>query len=57
MKDGSLDISNTVLDKLDIVGAPIHSHFNLPIETQTERLIKAPKTQALTSCSIPQVGS
>jgi DNA polymerase (family 10) len=43
MKDGSLDISNTVLDKLDIVGATIHSHFNLPIETQTERLIKAAK--------------
>ena len=40
LKDGSLDISNTVLDKLDIVGAAIHSHFNLPIETQTERLIK-----------------
>ena len=41
LKDGSLDISNTVLDTLDIVGAAIHSHFNLPIETQTERLIKA----------------
>jgi len=41
LKDGSLDISNTVLDKLDVVGAAIHSHFNLPIETQTERLIKA----------------
>jgi len=41
LKDGSLDISNTILDKLDIVGAAIHSHFNLPIETQTERLIKA----------------
>jgi len=41
LKDGSLDISNTVLDKLDIVGAAIHSHFNLPIETQTERLVKA----------------
>ena len=41
LKDGSLDISDTVLDKLDIVGAAIHSHFNLPIERQTERLIKA----------------
>ncbi len=43
MKDGSLDIPNTILDKLDVVGAAIHSHFNLPIETQTERLIKAAK--------------
>lgn len=41
MKDGSLDIANNVLDKLDIVGAAIHSNFNLPIEAQTERLIKA----------------
>jgi DNA polymerase (family 10) len=41
LKDGSLDVSNTILDKLDIVGAAIHSHFNLPIENQTERLIKA----------------
>jgi DNA polymerase (family X) len=47
MKDGSLDIPNMVLDKLDIVGAAIHSHFNLPIETQTERLIKAAKNPSV----------
>ena len=47
MKDGSLDIPNTILDKLDIVGAAIHSHFNLPIETQTERLIKAAKNPSV----------
>src|SRR5688572_13189816 len=41
LKDGSLDISNNVLDKLDIVGAAIHSHFSLPIELQTTRLINA----------------
>jgi DNA polymerase (family 10) len=41
MKDGSLDISNNVLDKLDIVGAAIHSNFAQPIEVQTARLIKA----------------
>jgi len=40
MKDGSLDIANNVLDKLDIVGAAIHSNFAQPIEVQTERLIK-----------------
>jgi DNA polymerase (family 10) len=42
-KDGSLDISDEVLAKLDFVGAAIHSHFNLPREVQTERLIKAMK--------------
>jgi DNA polymerase (family X) len=41
MKDGSLDIPNNVLDKLDIIGAAIHSNFAQPIELQTDRLIKA----------------
>ena len=47
MKDGSLDIANNVLDRLDIVGAAIHSHFNLPIEAQTERLAKAAMNQSV----------
>ena len=47
MKDGSLDIANNVLDKLDIVGAAIHSHFNLPIEAQTERLTKAARNPSV----------
>jgi DNA polymerase (family X) len=41
MKDGSLDIPNNILDKLDVVGAAIHSNFSQPIEVQTDRLIKA----------------
>lgn len=41
MKDGALDIPDNVLDKLDIVGAAIHSNFNLPKEEQTARLVKA----------------
>ena len=41
LKDGTLDISNNVLDKLDIVGATIHSGFSLPIEIQTQRLVAA----------------
>jgi DNA polymerase (family 10) len=41
LKDGTLDISNNVLDKLDIVGATIHSGFSLPIEMQTQRLVAA----------------
>jgi DNA polymerase (family 10) len=47
MKDGSLDISSNVLDKLDIVGAAIHSNFLLPIELQTDRLIKAAKNPSV----------
>lgn len=41
LKDGSLDIKDEVLKKLDIVGAAIHSHFNLSKKEQTKRLIKA----------------
>jgi DNA polymerase (family X) len=41
MKDGSLDVSNNALDKLDLVGAAIHSNFAQPINVQTNRLIKA----------------
>jgi DNA polymerase (family X) len=41
LRDGALDISNNVLDKLDMVGAAIHSGFSLPIETQTQRLVAA----------------
>lgn len=40
-KDGSLDIKDEVLEKLDIVGAAIHSSFNLPKDEQTKRLIAA----------------
>jgi DNA polymerase (family 10) len=41
MKDGSLDIPNNILDKLDVVGAAIHSNFAQQVEVQTDRLIKA----------------
>jgi DNA polymerase (family X) len=41
LSDGSLDIPNNILDKLDIVGAAIHTNFSQPIEVQTNRLIKA----------------
>jgi DNA polymerase (family 10) len=47
MKDGSLDISNNTLDKLDVVGAAIHSHFTQPIEVQTERLVKAAQNPSI----------
>lgn len=47
MKDGSLDIPNNVLDKLDVVGAAIHSNFSQPIEVQTERLVKTAKNPSV----------
>ena len=47
LKDGTLDIVNNVLDKLDIVGASIHSNFSLSKDIQTERLIKAAKNPSI----------
>jgi DNA polymerase (family X) len=47
MKDGSLDVATNVLDKLDIVGAAIHSSFVQPIEVQTDRLIKAAQNPSI----------
>ncbi|HEU5120636.1 MAG TPA: hypothetical protein VFT71_06585, partial [Candidatus Nitrosocosmicus sp.] len=47
LRDGSLDISNNVLDKLDLVGAAIHSNFALPEEIQTERLIRAARNPSV----------
>jgi DNA polymerase (family 10) len=40
LKDGSLDFSNDILKNLDVVGASIHSHFNLSKKEQTERILK-----------------
>ncbi len=41
LKDGSLDIEDEVLAKLDVVGIAVHSHFNLPRKEQTKRIVKA----------------
>lgn len=40
-KDGALDIRDDVLAQLDVVGAAVHSHFNLSREEQTRRLVRA----------------
>ena len=47
LKDGRLDISNNVLDKLDIVGASIHSNFSYSKEIQTNRLVEAAKNPSI----------
>ena len=40
-KDGTLDIDDETLALLDVVGVAVHSHFNLPREEQTRRVIRA----------------
>lgn len=41
LKNGSLDLSDEVLEMLDLVVISVHSYFNLPEAEQTERMIKA----------------
>jgi len=41
LKGGGLDIEDEVLAKLDVVGAAVHSHFNLSQDEMTKRIIRA----------------
>ena len=41
LKDGRLDLPDSTLARLDIVVASVHSHFDLPREAQTERIVRA----------------
>lgn len=40
-KDGSLDIDDAVLAKLDVVGIAVHTHFNMSREEMTARIVRA----------------
>ena len=40
-KDGTLDIADDVLAKLDVVGASVHSNFKMTKKDMTERIIRA----------------
>lgn len=41
LKDGRLDLPDSVLAKLDLVVASVHSYFDLPRKAQTDRVIRA----------------
>jgi DNA polymerase (family 10) len=41
LKDGSLDISDDALRKLDVSSAAVHSHFDMSKEEMTNRILKA----------------
>lgn len=41
LKDGNLDISDQALERMDIVGAAVHSHFEMDKEEMTRRVLKA----------------
>jgi DNA polymerase (family 10) len=41
LADGTLDLSDSVLEQMDLVIASVHSHFDQSPEEMTERLLKA----------------
>ncbi|MEW1781272.1 DNA polymerase/3'-5' exonuclease PolX [Arthrobacter sp. NPDC080086] len=41
LEDGALDLPDSVLGRLDLVVGAIHSHFSLPIDQQTSRILRA----------------
>ena len=41
LKDGSLDVSDDALKKLDVASAAVHSHFDMDEEEMTKRVLKA----------------
>ncbi|MDJ0945309.1 MAG: DNA polymerase/3'-5' exonuclease PolX [Kiloniellales bacterium] len=41
LEDGSLDLPNGILERLDLTVCAIHYKFDLPVERQTERIIRA----------------
>ena len=41
LKDGELDLPDSSLSQLDVVVAAVHSHFDLPRQAQTERVLRA----------------
>ena len=43
LEDCSLDLPDSILERLDLLVCSVHHKFNLPRETQTERIIRALK--------------
>lgn len=47
LKDGTMDLDDATLAKLDVVGASVHSHFNLSKEDQTKRIMRAMENKSV----------
>ena len=41
LEDGTLDLPDAVLARLDLVVGTVHSYFKMPLEKQTERILRA----------------
>jgi len=53
LKDGTLDLPDSILSHLDMVVAAVHSHFDLSREAQTDRIVKAMENRHVTILAHP----
>jgi DNA polymerase (family 10) len=53
LEDGRLDLPDRVLKQLDLVIGSIHSRFQLPLEKQTERILRAMGQRCFTILAHP----
>lgn len=53
LEDGSLDLPDTVLSRLDLVVGAVHSTFDLPRRKQTARILRALDSRYLTILAHP----
>ena len=51
LKDGRLDLPDSILSQLDVVVASVHSFFDLPRELQTDRIVRA-----MENCRVSIIG-
>ncbi len=53
LADGSLDLSDSVLEQMDLVIASVHSHFNQEASEMTDRLLKAMSNKSVSILGHP----
>jgi DNA polymerase (family 10) len=53
LEDGTLDLPDSVLKRLDVVVAAVHSAFSLPRRRQTERIVRALSNRYVTLLAHP----
>jgi DNA polymerase (family 10) len=53
LKDGSLDLPDSILGRLDLVVAAVHSYFDLSQAEQTERVVRAMRNRHVSILAHP----
>jgi DNA polymerase (family 10) len=53
LKDGRLDLPDSILSRLDLVVAAVHSFFDLPRQAQTDRVVRAMENRQVSILAHP----